>query len=92
MYGSGGEEMKRKTIFRWAVVAHTFNPGSWEAETGRFLSSRPAWSTELVPGQPRVHRETLSRKQKQKRKKKEKKKKDISPQYPKIDSSIRGTL
>jgi hypothetical protein len=27
------------------VVAHAFNPSTWEAETGRFLSSRPAWST-----------------------------------------------
>jgi hypothetical protein len=26
----------------------------------RFLSSRPAWSTELVPGQPGLHRETQS--------------------------------
>jgi hypothetical protein len=25
---------------------HTFNPSTWEAEAGRFLSSRPAWSTE----------------------------------------------
>jgi hypothetical protein len=29
-----------------AVVAHTFNPSTWEAEAGRFLSSRPAWSRE----------------------------------------------
>jgi hypothetical protein len=29
-----------------AVVAHTFDPSTWEAEAGRFLSSRPAWSTE----------------------------------------------
>jgi hypothetical protein len=29
-----------------AVVAHAFNPSTWEAETGRFLSSRPAWSME----------------------------------------------
>jgi hypothetical protein len=35
-----------------AVVAHAFNPSTWEAEAGRFLSSRPAWSTEWVPGQP----------------------------------------
>jgi hypothetical protein len=27
------------------VVAHAFNPSTREAETGRFLSSRPAWST-----------------------------------------------
>jgi hypothetical protein len=34
-----------------AVVAHTFNPSTWEAEAGGFLSSRPAWSTEWAPGQ-----------------------------------------
>jgi hypothetical protein len=28
------------------VVAHAFNPSTWEAETGGFLSLRPAWSTE----------------------------------------------
>jgi major histocompatibility complex class I len=28
-----------------AVVAHAFNPSTWEAEVGRFLSLRPAWST-----------------------------------------------
>jgi hypothetical protein len=27
------------------VVAHAFNPSTWEAEAGRFLSLRPAWST-----------------------------------------------
>jgi hypothetical protein len=27
------------------VVAHTFNPSTWETEAGGFLSSRPAWST-----------------------------------------------
>jgi hypothetical protein len=31
----------------WAVVAHTFSPSTWEAKAGRFLSLRPAWSTEL---------------------------------------------
>jgi hypothetical protein len=30
----------------WAVVAHAFNPSTWEAEAGGFLSLRPAWSTE----------------------------------------------
>ena len=29
-----------------AVVAHAFKPSTWEAEAGRFLSSRPVWSTE----------------------------------------------
>jgi major histocompatibility complex class I len=28
------------------VVVHTFNPSTWEAEAGGFLSLRPAWSTE----------------------------------------------
>jgi hypothetical protein len=46
----------------WAVVAHTFNSSTWEAEAGGFLSLRPAWSTEWVLGQPGLHRETLSRK------------------------------
>jgi hypothetical protein len=27
------------------VVAHAFNPSTWEAEAGEFLSLRPAWST-----------------------------------------------
>jgi hypothetical protein len=26
-------------------MAHTFNPSTWEAEAGRFLSSMPAWFT-----------------------------------------------
>jgi hypothetical protein len=26
------------------VAAHAFNPSTWEAEVGGFLSSRPAWS------------------------------------------------
>jgi hypothetical protein len=51
-----------------AVVAHAFNPSTWEAEAGGFLSSRPAWSTEWVPGQPGLHRETLFRKNKNKNK------------------------
>jgi hypothetical protein len=49
-------------FYGWAVVVHAFNPSTWEAEAGRFLSSRPAWSTKGVPGQPGLHRETLSRK------------------------------
>jgi hypothetical protein len=55
------------------VVAHTFNPSTWEAEAGRFLSSRPAWSTKRVPEQPGLYRETLSRKTKKRKKKRKKK-------------------
>jgi hypothetical protein len=40
--------------------AHTFNPSTWEGEGGGFLSLSPAWSTKWVPGQPGLHRETLS--------------------------------
>ena len=53
-----------------AVVAHNFNLSNWEAEAGVFLSSRPCWSTEWVPGQPRLYRETLSQKIKQTNKQK----------------------
>jgi hypothetical protein len=47
------------------MVAHAFNPSTREAEAGRFLSSRPAWSTKWAPGQPGLYRETLSQKAKQ---------------------------
>jgi hypothetical protein len=33
-------------------MKHAFNPSTQEAEAGRFLSSRPAWSTKCVLGQP----------------------------------------
>jgi hypothetical protein len=32
--------------FGQAVVAHAFNPSTWEAEGNRFPSLMPAWSTE----------------------------------------------
>jgi hypothetical protein len=43
-----------------AVVVHIFNPNTWEAEAGGFLSSSTAWSIESVSGQPGLYRETLS--------------------------------
>jgi hypothetical protein len=49
-------------VYKPGVVAHTFNPSTWEAEAGGFPSSRPAWSKKSVPGQPGLHRETLSQK------------------------------
>jgi hypothetical protein len=60
-------------LYRLSVVAHAFNPSTWEAEAGEFLNLRPAWSTERVPGQPGLHRETLSRKSKNKTKTKQNK-------------------
>jgi hypothetical protein len=50
------------------VVAHAFDPSTWEAEVGGFLSLRPAWSIESIPGQPGLHKETLSQKAKKKKK------------------------
>ena len=57
------------------MVVHAFNPSTWEAEEGRFLSSRPTWAIEWVPGQPRLHKETRSQKKKKQKKKKRKRKK-----------------
>jgi hypothetical protein len=31
------------------VVAHAFNPSTWEAEAGEFMSSRPARATQRNP-------------------------------------------
>jgi hypothetical protein len=50
---SGGKEEEERKKFKsrikrvpeLSVVAHAFNPSTWEAEAGRFLSLRPAWST-----------------------------------------------
>lgn len=39
------------------TVVYIFNPSTLEAEAGD-LSSRPSWSTEPIPGQPEIHRET----------------------------------
>jgi hypothetical protein len=52
-----------KVSYHQAMMAHTFNSSTWEAEAGRFLSSRPAWSTE---------------KEKKKKKKRKEKKKKVS--------------
>jgi hypothetical protein len=52
------------------MVVHAFNPSTQEVEAGRFLSSRPAWSTKWVPGQPGLYRETLTWKIKNKNRKK----------------------
>ncbi|GAB1297222.1 Intraflagellar transport protein 172 homolog [Apodemus speciosus] len=55
------ERFPFKRLFAsWTVVAHTFNPSTREAEAEGLLSSRPAWSTERAPGQPGLHRETLT--------------------------------
>jgi hypothetical protein len=63
------------------VVAHAFNPSTPEAEAGGFLSSRPAWSTKGVPGQPGLYRENLSLKTK-KQTNKQTNKTNIKPTNP----------
>jgi hypothetical protein len=67
------------------MVAHAFNPSTWEAEAGGFLSSRPAWSTEQVPGQPRATQRTekpcFKKPKKKKKKRKRKKRKKENAKY-----------
>jgi hypothetical protein len=41
------------------TVVHTFSPSTL-AQISGYVNSRPAWSTEQVPGQPGLHRETMS--------------------------------
>ena len=36
------------------------NPSTWGIEAGGWLGSRPAWSTEWIPVQTGLHRETLN--------------------------------
>jgi hypothetical protein len=66
-------------IFSQEVMAHAFNPSTHQAEAGRFLSLRSAWSTERVPRHPGLHRErclkqtnkqTNKQKQKERRRRK----------------------
>ena len=62
--------MFRNKSFIQTVMVHACNSSTREAESGGFLSSRPAWTTEWFPGQPGLPRETLSQANKQKQKNK----------------------
>jgi hypothetical protein len=66
--------LKRKKRGR-AVMAHAFNPSTWEAEAGGFLSSRPAWSTEWVP--ERTNERTKERRKERQRQRHRKLAKDL---------------
>jgi hypothetical protein len=62
------------------VVVHAFNPSTEEAEAGGPFSSRPAWSTERVPGPHVTQRNPVlnpipPKERKKERKKEEKKRK-----------------
>jgi hypothetical protein len=74
------------------VVVHAFMPSTWEAEAGAFLSSRPAWSTELIPGQPELHRETLSQKQNKNKNKQTNKKQPPKNNPPKKNQKQKQTF
>jgi hypothetical protein len=45
------------------VVVHTFNPSTWEAEAGGFLSLWPAWSTKFQDSKA-TQRNLVSKKKK----------------------------
>jgi hypothetical protein len=50
------------------VVAHAFNPSTWEAEAGGFLSSRPAWlQSEFQDSQSYTEKPCLEKPKKKKR-------------------------
>jgi hypothetical protein len=49
------------------VVARAFNPSIWKTESGRSLSSRIAWSTKQVLGQPELQRNPVLEKKKRKK-------------------------
>jgi hypothetical protein len=49
-------------------VVYVFDPSTQEVRAGGSVRLRLAWSTEKVPEQPGLHRETLSRKTKTKKK------------------------
>ena len=60
-------ELFKSILTMKGVVAHAFNHRTWKAKAGQIsVRSKSAWSTEWIPGQPGLHRETLSWKNKQK--------------------------
>jgi hypothetical protein len=64
------------------VVAHAFNPNTREAKAGRFLSSRPAWSTKWFQDSQGYTGKLCLEKQKNKKNKKNKKKKKKEKKRP----------
>jgi hypothetical protein len=51
------------------VVAHPFNSSTQEAEAGRFLSSRPAWSTKFQDSKVYTEKPCLEKQNKTKQNK-----------------------
>jgi hypothetical protein len=65
------KQTKKNTNFQ-AMVAYIFIKSQHLGWKGSWISvsSRPPWPTELVPGQPQLHKETQSQKEKQANKQK----------------------
>jgi hypothetical protein len=59
----------RNECVRRAVVVHAFNPSTWEAEAGGFLSSRPAWCRVSSRTAWATQRNSISKNQTKKKKK-----------------------
>jgi hypothetical protein len=72
------------------VVAHTFNPSTWEAEAGRFLSLRPAWSTEFQDSQGSTEKPCLDPPPQKKPKKQKTKQNKTKQNKTKPNSDIWG--
>jgi hypothetical protein len=77
MYGPWISDLSNTFNMKPDMVAHAFNPSTRKAEAGRLMSSRPAWSTKLVPEQSGLYRDTLS----QKKTKQNKTKQNKTKQY-----------
>jgi hypothetical protein len=61
---------KKKIIFQvarvsQAMVAHTFNPSTWEAETGPYLSLQPGLQSEFQDSQGYTEKSCLKHTNKQ---------------------------
>jgi hypothetical protein len=58
----------------WAVVVHIFNPSTWEAEAGGFLTSRLAWAKQRKPVLKKTNKKKQTKQNKQTNKQTNKKK------------------
>jgi hypothetical protein len=58
--------IKKKKIMEPGMVAHAFNPSTWEAEAGGFLSSRPARATQRNPVSKKKKKKKTQQQQKKK--------------------------